>query len=151
MSSPADPLLTTTFSDLRGPASNGHEDTEAAAAPGDAPVPGFGPPAVNGEVGTLGPYRVLKQLGRGGMGAVYLALDPRLDRQLALKVMLPEFAANNEARERFLREARAAAKVSHDNAVTVFEADMRDGVPYIAMQFLQGYPLDEYLKKKGAP
>ena len=88
MSSPADPLLTTTFSDLRGPASNGHEDTEAAAAPGDAPVPGFGPPAVNGEVGTLGPYRVLKQLGRGGMGAVYLAKQRGLHREVAVKTLL---------------------------------------------------------------
>jgi serine/threonine protein kinase len=81
------------------------------------------------------------------MGAVYAALDTRLDRKLALKVMLPQFAANHAARERFLREARAAAKISHDNVVTIYEADERDGVPYIAMQFLQGYPLDEYLKK----
>jgi serine/threonine protein kinase len=113
--------------------------------------PKFGPPAAPGEVGTLGPYRVVKQLGAGGMGAVYLAIDTRLDRKLALKVMLPEFAADRQAKERFLREARAAAKISHDNVVTVFEADEREGVPYIAMQFLQGYPLDDYLRTKGAP
>ncbi|NJO12167.1 MAG: protein kinase, partial [Gammaproteobacteria bacterium] len=111
--------------------------------------PKFGPPSAPGEVGTLGPYRIVKQLGAGGMGAVYLAVDSRLDRKLALKVMLPEFAADRDAKERFLREAKAAAKISHDNVVTVFEADERDGVPYIAMQFLQGYPLDEYLKQKG--
>ena len=85
------------------------------------------------------------------MGAVYLAVDTRLDRKLALKVMLPEFAADRDAKERFLREAKAAAKISHDNVVIVHEADERDGVPYIAMQFLQGYPLDQYLKDKGAP
>ena len=85
------------------------------------------------------------------MGAVYLALDTRLDRKLALKVMLPQFAADPAAKERFLREARAAAGISHDNVVTVFEADERDGVPYIAMQLLQGYPLDRFLKTKGAP
>ncbi|MBX9679222.1 MAG: protein kinase [Gemmataceae bacterium] len=118
----------------------------------DAPAaPTFAPPAEPGEVGRLGPYRIVKELGRGGMGAVYAALDTRLDRQLALKVMLPQFAANPSAKERFLREARAAAKITHDNVVTVYEADERDGVPYIAMQFLQGYPLDEYLKKKGNP
>ncbi len=125
---------------------------ETVAAPPGAPVTaGFGPPAAAGEVGTLGPYRVVKELGHGGMGAVYAAIDTRLDRQLALKVMLPEFAADASAKGRFLREARAAAKISHDNVVTVYEADERQGVPYIAMQFLEGYPLDEYLKKKGNP
>jgi tRNA A-37 threonylcarbamoyl transferase component Bud32 len=83
------------------------------------------------------------------MGAVYLAIDTRLNRKLALKVMLPRYAADRAARERFLREARAAAQISHDNVVTVYEADERNGVPYIAMQFLQGYPLDEYLTRKG--
>ena len=132
-------------------ASGTDETAPATLRAGDSAVPHFGPPAGAGEVGTLGPYRVLKELGKGGMGAVYLALDTRLDRKLAFKVMLPEFAADTNAKERFLREARAAAKISHDNVVTVFEADERDGVPYIAMQYLQGYPLDEYLKTKGAP
>jgi hypothetical protein len=111
----------------------------------------FGPPAGPNEVGTLGPYRVVKRLGRGGMGEVYLAVDTRLKRKLALKVMLPQYAADPAAKGRFLREARAAAQVAHDNVVTVYEADERGGVPYIAMQLLQGYPLDEYLKKKGDP
>src|SRR5262249_46369501 len=69
----------------------------------------------------------------------------------ALKVMLPRYATDPAARARFLREARAAARVKHDNVVTVYEADERDGVPYIAMEFLEGYPLDEYLRKKGCP
>jgi len=112
---------------------------------------GLGAPAAPGEVGVLGPYRIVKELGKGGMGAVYLAVDTRLDRELALKVMLQSFAADPAAKERFLREAKAVAKVSHDHVVTIFEADERDGVPYIAMQFLQGAPLDEYLKKKGSP
>jgi hypothetical protein len=117
----------------------------------DAGQPKFGPPAATGELGRLGPYRVVKQLGAGGMGAVYMALDTRLNRRLALKVMLPTFAANSAAKERFLREAKAVAQISHDNVVTVYEADERNGVPYIAMQFLQGMPLDEYLKNKGTP
>ena len=119
---------------------------------GDArSAPSFAPPADPAEIGQIGPYRVLKQLGHGGMGAVYLGLDERLGRKLALKVMLPQYAANPAAKERFLREARAAAQITHDNVVTVYEADEREGVPFIAMQFLQGYALDEYLKKKGNP
>jgi eukaryotic-like serine/threonine-protein kinase len=151
VSDPVDPLYTTAIRDPHASASGDRDETASPSAPGGAPVPGFGAPAAAGEVGTLGPYRILKQLGKGGMGAVYLALDSRLERQLALKVMLPEFAADLDAKSRFLREARAVAKISHDNVVTVFEADERDGVPYIAMQFLKGYPLDQFLKTKGMP
>jgi serine/threonine protein kinase len=128
-----------------------HPDATGSSAPGAAAALTFGPPAAAGELGTLGPYRVVRELGRGAMGAVCLAVDTRLDRQLALKVMLPEFAADAEAKARFLREARAAAKITHDNVVTVYEADERDGVPYIAMQLLQGLTLDAFLQKKGTP
>lgn len=113
--------------------------------------PAFGPPVEPGEVGRLGPYRLLRLLGRGGMGAVYAAIDTRLDRTLALKVMLPEFAADPVSKDRFLREARAAARVSHDNVVIIHESDERDGVPYIAMQLLEGCTLDEHLKRTGVP
>ncbi|MFO0804778.1 MAG: protein kinase [Gemmataceae bacterium] len=135
------------------PSARGDTDETQAASSSDTgeSLPAFGPPAEPGEVGTLGPYRLLKELGRGGMGAVYAAMDTRLERRLAMKVMLPRFAAEKSARERFLREARAAARVKHDNVVTVYEADERDGVPYIAMEFLEGYPLDQYLAKKGNP
>jgi serine/threonine protein kinase/Leucine-rich repeat (LRR) protein len=130
----------------------GQGDETVRAAPRTSPsVPLFGAPAAPGEIGTLGPYRLLKPLGKGGMGTVYLAVDTRLGRKLALKVMLPEFAADPEAKERFVREARAAAQISHDNVVTVYEADERDGIPYITMQFLKGSPLDVYLRAKGAP
>ncbi len=132
-------------------AASDRDETAAVSHAGGAAALHFKPPAVPGEVGVLGPYRVLKQLGAGGMGAVYLALDPRLDRKLALKVMLPKFAVDTAAKKRFLREARAAAKITHDNVVTVYEADERGGVPYIAMQFLEGYPLDQFLKTKGPP
>jgi len=152
MSTPVEPHRTAAAHDPHGSAAGDRDETAATSSPGGpTAAPRFGPPAAEGEVGVLGPYRVLKELGKGGMGAVYLALDTRLDRKLAMKVMLPEFAADAAARERFLREARAAAKVSHDNVVVVHEADERDGVPYITMQLLQGYPLDEYLRQKGAP
>ncbi len=111
----------------------------------------FGPPAAPGEIGTLGRFRIKKELGRGGMGAVFLALDTRLERQVALKVMLPQAAVNQTAKDRFVREARAAARISHDNVIAILDADEIDGVPFIALPFLQGYPLDQYLKKKGNP
>lgn len=113
--------------------------------------PSFGPPASSEEVGTLGPYRIVKALGHGGMGAVYDAFDTRLHRRIALKVMLPQFADMDTARQRFLREARATARVCHENVVTVYEADERDGVPYIAMQLLEGRSLEESLRQNEAP
>ncbi len=119
---------------------------------GDAPpadAPAFRPPTEPGDLGRLAGYRVLKLLGRGGMGAVYLGVDEGLRRQVALKVMLPKYAADAAASERFRREARAAAAVRHDNVVTVYQVGEDCGVPFIAMEFLTGYPLDEYLKRKG--
>src|SRR5438067_666552 len=84
----------------------GDSDRTAAVPPGGMPAgPAFGPPAEPGDVGSLGPYRIVKQLGRGAMGAVYEAIDRRLNRRLAVKVMLPQFAADVTAKGRFLREA----------------------------------------------
>ena len=119
------------------------------AGGGDAMA--FGPPAAAGEVGRLGKYRIRRLLGRGGMGAVYLAFDERLHREVALKVMLPKAAARPSAKDRFLREARAAARIGSDHVVTIYEADEIDGVPYLALQFLHGVPLDEHLKRGGPP
>lgn len=112
---------------------------------------GFGPPVVHGEIGTLGRFRILKELGRGGMGAVFLALDTRLDRQVALKIMLPGAAENQLAKDRFIREARSAARINHDNVIAILDADEINGIPFIALPFLQGYTLDQFLKKKGNP
>ncbi len=127
------------------------EETAAVEPVANSEMPQFAPPTVTGEIGRLGKYRIQKELGRGGMGAVYLAFDERLQRLIALKVMLPKFAANANAKDRFLREARAAARISSDHVVNIFEADEIDATAYIALQLLQGYPLDEYLKKKGLP
>lgn len=102
-----------------------------------------------GELGRLGPYRILKVLGQGGMGLVYQAEDPRLQRQIALKVMQPRFAANDTLRRRFLREARAQAALQHDNVVSVFQVDEDGGVPYLAMPLLRGESLFDCLKREG--
>jgi serine/threonine protein kinase len=119
-----------------------------AARPPDDPAPAFGPPAAPGDLGRLAHYRVHKELGRGGMGAVYLGFDEGLRRKVALKVMLPRSAADPHARERFLREARAAAAVKHDHVVTIYQVGEDAGTPFIAMEYLDGYPLDEYLRRK---
>jgi serine/threonine protein kinase len=109
------------------------------------------PPQGEGELGRLAQYRVLKILGKGGMGMVLLAEDSHLQRMTALKIMLPQYASNPQFRERFLREARAAAKIKHDNVVTIHQVGIGDehGIPFIAMEYLKGRPLDQHLKESG--
>ncbi len=87
---------------------------------------------------TLGRYVIAERVGRGGMGALYRGTDPVLDREVAIKVMHADFSGDENARPRFFREARAAAKLQHRNIVTIFEFDEEDGVPYIVMEFLRG-------------
>ncbi|MCE9530581.1 MAG: hypothetical protein K8T89_05545, partial [Planctomycetes bacterium] len=98
------------------------------------------PPRGEGELGRLAQYRVLKILGQGGMGMVLLAEDTQLRRMAALKIMLPRFASDEGSRQRFLREARAAAKITHDNVVTIHQVGEERGLPFIAMAFLKGLP-----------
>ena len=100
------------------------------------------------ELGRLGSYRVLKVLGQGGMGVVFLAEDLRLGRPVALKAMRPEVAEEPGARERFLREARAIATLQHDNIITVYEVGEERGVPFIVMPLLEGMSLEDLLSKK---
>jgi formylglycine-generating enzyme required for sulfatase activity len=107
------------------------------------------PPRGPQELGRLGPYRVLKVLGAGGMGVVFQAEDPHLDRLVALKAMLPALAANPLARQRFLREAKAAAAIEHDHIIHINKVGEERGVPFLAMPLLKGEPLDERLKREG--
>ena len=94
----------------------------------------------------LGQYRVLKALGRGGMGVVYLAEDTQLHRKAALKVMRADYASDPEALARFLREAQAAARLKHDHIVTIYQVDQQDGIPFLAMEYLAGKSLEEWLR-----
>ncbi len=107
------------------------------------------PPEAADEMGRLGPYRVLQVLGQGGMGVVFRAEDPQLARHVALKAILPALAASEAARQRFLREARAAAAVKHDHIVTIHQVGEDRGVPFLAMEFLEGEPLDVRLEREG--
>ncbi len=95
----------------------------------------------------FGPYHVLRRLGRGGMGTVYLARDTRLDRPVALKVC--HLDNHPQALERFRREARAAAALRHPNLCPVYEYDVRDGIPYLVMAYIGGGTLADRLQKHG--
>jgi eukaryotic-like serine/threonine-protein kinase len=122
------------------------EDTPSLAEGGADSLDFLAAPQGPGELGRLGPYRVLKVLGAGGMGMVLQAVDPSLQRQVALKVLRPELAARAEARERFLREARTTAAIEHPNIIHVYQVDQDRNVPFLAMPLLKGESLDARLK-----
>ncbi len=103
------------------------------------------------ELGRLGGYRVLKLLGSGGMGAVFLAEDIQLRRRVALKVMRPRVASTHGAAERFLREARTAASVRHDHIVTIFQVGEERSIPFLAMEYLDGESLEDRLRRVTGP
>ncbi len=107
------------------------------------------PPRAHDEIGRLGGYRILRLLGEGGMGCVFHAEDVGLQRAVALKVMKPEIAAKANARERFLREGRAAAKIKHDHIITIYQVGEDRNIPFLALEYLEGMPLDAYLKQRG--
>ncbi|MBK6306344.1 MAG: serine/threonine protein kinase [Gemmatimonadetes bacterium] len=97
-----------------------------------------------------GRYAIDRELGRGGMGVVYLARDIALDRLVALKVLPSELARNPETRERFLREARTAAQLSHPNIVPVYHADAVGDLAFFAMGYVDGENLGERVRARGA-
>jgi serine/threonine-protein kinase len=96
----------------------------------------------------IGKYRILAHIATGGMGAVYKARDELLGRVVALKVLAPELAQNPILIERFKREARHAARLAHKNIVTLYESDEADGLHYLAMEFIEGIDLSEYIRRK---
>jgi hypothetical protein len=100
---------------------------------------------VAGDLGSFGGHRVLRLVGRGGMGVVYEAIDAALGRTIALKLMLPAQAASEAGRQRFVREARASAAVRHENVVTIYNVGEDAGIPYLTMEFLRGQPLSQSL------
>ena len=97
----------------------------------------------------LGPFRIVRQLGRGGMGVVYEAVDERSDRAVALKVMRGDVSAGSRARERFVREGRLAGSVHHPHCVVVYTANVLDGVPFMAMELVRGLDLQSLVTQRG--
>jgi serine/threonine protein kinase len=103
------------------------------------------PPQEPGELGRLGSFIIRKVIGQGGMGVVFLADDPRLDRSVALKVIRPNGSDDQTSKKRFLAEARSAAKIKSDHVVTIFEIGEANGTVFVAMELLTGVSLADSL------
>ncbi|NOZ73422.1 MAG: protein kinase [Chloroflexi bacterium] len=99
----------------------------------------------------LGPYRIEREIGRGGMAIVYLAHHQRLDRMVALKILHPRLQNDHELVERFLFEARAAARLDHPNIVAIHDAGQIDGHDFIAMEYIEGESLAAIMQRLGRP
>lgn len=96
----------------------------------------------------LAQYRIIKNLGKGGMGEVYLALDTKLDRRVAIKVLRAELLAKNNAKRRLIREARAAARLDHPNICSIYDVNEADSHTFIVMQYVEGETLAEKTTQK---
>jgi serine/threonine protein kinase len=94
-------------------------------------------------------YRIERQLGRGGMGVVYLAEQVRLRRYVAIKLIVPELAEDDAFRRRFERESQLAASIDHPNVIPVYEAGEADGVLFISMRYVDGHDLRAIIKASG--
>jgi len=123
----------------RATPSDSHEAKLDFLSPSDQP----------GIIGRFGPYEILEEIARGGMGIVLKAHDPALDRIVAIKVLAPTLATHQAARSRFLREARAAAAISHEHVVDIHAVDEANGLPYLVMQLIPGKSLAERIRASG--
>jgi serine/threonine-protein kinase len=121
-----------------------------ASSAGDPPLPLAGPDAdLTGK--RLGDFQVLRRLGQGGMGQVYLAEQISLKRKVALKILRAELAADQAALRRFKAEAEAVARATHANIVQVYAIGECGGLRYMALEYVEGRNLREFLEKKGPP
>ena len=98
---------------------------------------------------TLRHYRIVEKIGAGGMGEIWRANDPRLDRDVAIKVLPPDFAANEQFRARFEREARTISSLNHPNICTLFDVGEEDGTHFLVMELIAGESLAERLRRDG--
>jgi Tol biopolymer transport system component/serine/threonine protein kinase len=99
----------------------------------------------------LGPYEILAPLGMGGMGEVYKARDPRLDRLVAIKILLSDKLADAKRRQRFVQEAKAASALNHPNIITIHDIGNVDGMDFIVMELVNGESLDRMIPRTGMP
>ncbi len=99
----------------------------------------------------IGPYKIVREIGRGGMGLVYLAHDTRLDREVAIKVLPEKLADNPDSLARFEREARAVAALSHPNILAIFDVGNTEGVSFVVTELLEGETLREHLRGSAVP
>ena len=120
---------------------------ESQAVSGAAEID-LGPPRVAGDLGTLGPYRIVKEVGRGGLGVVFQAFDETLGRAVAIKVLRGERVEGDDRRQ-LAREARHAARFRHDNVVVVYAVEESpEGLPFIVMEYIPGPSLAELLRER---
>jgi serine/threonine-protein kinase len=119
---------------------------ESTAAPAAAPIP---EPDLTGQI--LGDFRIMRRLGQGGMGQVYLAEQISLKRHVALKFLRAEFAANEVSLKRFTQEAHSVARLTHANIVQIYAISETGGQHYMALEYVEGKNLREFLEKKGTP
>ena len=99
----------------------------------------------------IGPFRIVSQLGRGGMATVFKAYQATLDRYVAIKIPLPDFEANPDFVARFKREARIIARLDHSNIIPIYEVNEFEGTPYLVMRFVDGQTLRDFLKTYKKP
>ena len=100
---------------------------------------------------TISHYRLVEKIGSGGMGVVYGAQDTHLDRMVAVKILPPEAVVDPERKRRFVQEAKSASALNHPNIIHIYDIDERDGVDFIAMEYVPGKTLDESIGPKGLP
>ena len=100
---------------------------------------------------TLSHYKILAEISRGGMGIVYRALDTKLNREVAIKILPPELVTDAERKRRFLQEAQSAAALHHPHIATVFEINEADGVIFISMELIEGDQLSDVLARERLP
>src|SRR4051794_6700669 len=93
----------------------------------------------------LGRYEVLSQIGAGGMGEVYRARDPKINREVAIKVLPPDFSLDAERLRRFEQEAQAAGALNHPNVLAIYDVETSDGHPYVVSELLNGETLREQM------
>ncbi len=93
-------------------------------------------------------YEIIEQIGKGGMGIVYKAFDPLMEREVAIKVLAEQLFDQPEIKERFYREARSAGKLSHENITIIHDLGEVEGKPYIVMEYLPGTDLKQIIKQK---
>ncbi len=129
---------------LGAPGENDDEDLQA----GEVDLSFLEPSKKPGSIGTLGHYEILQLLGHGGFGIVLKAFDEKLHRLVAIKVMNVQMAATSPPRKRFLREARSAAAIKHENIVQVYSVEEQP-LPYIVMEFVDGETLEKSLNSHG--
>ena len=125
------------------------ESTDSSRPTGEYDLAFLSPTDDPQMLGRIGPYEVSGVIGRGGMGIVVKALDKSLNRFVAIKVLDPRLASLGVARQRFAREARAMASVSHEHVVPVFAVEEHLGLPYLVMEYISGASLEHKLRKNG--